>query len=214
MKKIDLFLFDLDGTLADTGRDIAAAVNYALGALNLRTLAPERILTYVGDGVGELIRRCLGPENEGLFDEVLFVFKEHYDRHLLDTTVLYPGVRESLDAFRNKRKAVLSNKGHHFVLKVLEGLGIRDFFDAVIGGDVFPYKKPDPRVVLPLLDRWGAPPDRTVMVGDGRNDILLAKETGILSCAFLNGLTRREDLLALGPDYTCEDMGELTRIFC
>ncbi len=214
MKKIDLFLFDLDGTLADTGRDIAAAVNYALGALNLRPLAPERILTYVGDGVGELIRRCLGPENEGIFDEVLFVFKEYYDRHLLDTTVLYPGVRESLAAFRNKRKAVLSNKGHHFVLKVLAGLGIRDFFDAVIGGDVFPYKKPDPRVVLPLLDRWGAPPDRTVMVGDGRNDILLAKETGILSCAFLNGLTRREDLLALGPDYTCEDMGELTRIFC
>ncbi|HOK06215.1 MAG TPA: HAD-IA family hydrolase [Syntrophales bacterium] len=214
MKKIDLFLFDLDGTLADTGRDIAAAVNYALGALNLRPLAPERILTYVGDGVGELIRRCLGPENEGIFDEVLFVFKEYYDRHLLDTTVLYPGVRESLAAFRNKRKAVLSNKGHHFVLKVLAGLGIRDFFDAVIGGDVFPYKKPDPRIVLPLLDRWGAPPDRTVMVGDGRNDILLAKETGILSCAFLNGLTRREDLLALGPDYTCEDMGELTRIFC
>lgn len=213
MKSIDLFIFDLDGTLADTGQDIAEAVNHALAILGLSPLEKVQILRYVGDGIGCLIRRCLGNAHAHLQDKALELFKNHYENHLLDNTVLYEGVRESLAYFQNKIKAVLSNKSHLFVVKVLEGLGIAHFFDVVIGGDVYPYRKPDARLIEPILTGFGVGRRDAVIVGDGCNDLLLARNAGIVSCAFLNGLTDREALLALEPDFTCENMGELTRLF-
>lgn len=213
MREVDLLIFDLDGTLAATGDDLAGAVNYTLRILGLGELDRQLILSYVGDGVQELIRRTLGPDRQEAFAAAMPVFLDYYGKHLLDRTVLYPGVRAALACFAGKRKVVISNKRQDFTVRIVEGLGIVGHFDDIVGGDLHPYKKPDARLATRYLERYGIIPARAAVVGDGPNDILLAKNAGMISCAFLNGLIDRSRLLPLQPDLTCEDMIELCRMF-
>ncbi|HOF05353.1 MAG TPA: HAD-IA family hydrolase [Syntrophales bacterium] len=214
MIKIDLFIFDLDGTLADTGSDIVAAVNYTLGTLGLSKLDDKKILGYVGDGVQELIKRSLGPDHRDAVTEALLLFRAYYREHMLDKTALYPGVQECLAHFTGKRKVVISNKKHEFTVAIVQALGIAGYFDDIVGGDFWPYMKPDARLAEYYLQKYEITRDKAVIVGDGHNDILLAKNAGIVGCAFLNGLVERERLLALKPDITCENLAELKDIFC
>jgi len=213
MRHVQLMVFDLDGTLAATGEDLAASVNYALAAQGLPCLSTDRVIGFVGDGLRELMVRALGPDEEWRLDTSLTLFAEHHDLHLLDHTALYPGVLTSLNFFRDKKKVVLTNKRWRFADKILRSLGIESYFDAVIGGDCHPYMKPDTRLIPPLLERFSTVPELTVMVGDGRNDVLLAKYTGLVSCAYLGGLTAPRTLLALDPDYVIESMSELPGLF-
>ncbi len=213
MKKVDLIVFDFDGTLVNTGDDLASAVNHTLSVLNIPLLAKETVLKFVGDGVVKLIERSLGNEHHHRFEEAFATFTEYYSEHLLDTTDLYPGVGDVLDYFKDVKKCVVTNKLYSFALKILQGLGIEGYFDDIIGMGSTPYKKPDPQLVYPLLNRYGIEKEKAVVVGDGKNDIILAKESGVASCAFLNGLSEREKLLRYEPDYTCENMAELKEIF-
>ena len=214
MKPIDLFIFDLDGTLADTARDLVESVNHTLNALAFPGLEAETIIGYVGDGTEALMLRSLGPERQERVREALTIFSAHHEEHLLDHTVLYPGVFSCLEHFRLKKKVVLSNKNQTFTERIVRALGIEDCFLKVMGGDAMPFMKPDARLLPPLLQTFAARPERTVIVGDGRNDILLAKNAGILSCACLRGLTKREILLDLQPDFACENLAELPNLFC
>jgi phosphoglycolate phosphatase len=214
MKPIDLMIFDLDGTLVTSGKDIAASVNYALETMGLPTVEERVILEFIGDGVKKLIERSLGKASHDRFEEALNLFSRHYDEHMLDTTILYPGVKEVLRHFHDKKKVILTNKRHRFAAALCDALQLTRSFDDILGADSTPYIKPDARLVGPLLERYHAHPDRTVVIGDGVNDILLARNAGLLSCAILNGLTSRETLLNLNPDDVCEYLSEITNIFC
>jgi phosphoglycolate phosphatase len=214
MKSVDLMIFDLDGTLVTSGQDIASSVNYTLTTLGLPAIEEAMILEFVGDGVKKLIERSLGPALHDRFEEALVLFSRHYEEHMLDTTTLYTGVIEVLRHFHDKKKVILTNKRHHFAATMSNALRLTQYFDDVIGADSTPYIKPDVRLADLILKRFQAHPGRTVVIGDGVNDIRLAKNAGLLSCAFLNGLTGRETLLNLEPDFSCEHLPEITRIFC
>lgn len=214
MKPVDLMIFDLDGTLVTSGRDIAASVNHTLKALGLSVIEEPLILEYIGDGVRKLIERSLGQASKDRFDEALAIFSRHYDDHMLDTTVLYPGVVETLRHFDGKKKIILTNKRHHFAAAMSDALRLTPFFDDVVGADSTPYIKPDARLADLILKTYQARPERTVVIGDGVNDVLLAENAGLLSCAFLNGLTARETLLDLKPDFRCDYLYEITDYFC
>lgn len=214
MKSVDLMIFDLDGTLVTSGRDIATSVNYTLVKMGQPMIEEEMILDFIGDGVQKLIERSLGPESRDRFEEALVLFSSHYNDHMLDTTTLYSGVVEVLRHFKDKKKVILTNKRHRFAAAMCDALQLTHFFDDIIGADSTPYIKPDARLASELLTRFNARPERTVMIGDGVNDILLAKNAGLLSCAFLNGLTGRKMLLSLNPDYICEVLPEITGLFC
>ena len=213
MKAVDLMVFDFDGTLVSSGEDIATSVNLMLRDIGLGTIEQEKIIGFVGDGVTKLIERALGEEHRDLFDRALSTFKALYAEHLLDTTGLYPGVREVLQHFRDKRKVVLTNKTYAFTMTIARALGLEAHFDDIIAGDSTPYFKPDPRLIQPLMVRFRASADRTAVIGDSTQDILLARSAGALSCAFLNGLAPRDTLLELKPDYTYEDINELKSYF-
>jgi phosphoglycolate phosphatase len=213
MKKVDFIVFDFDGTLVNTGDDITAAVNHTLGALNIPILKKETVIRFVGDGVRKLVKRSLGNENHGKLIEALEILRAYYAEHLLDTTDLYPGVRDVLEYYKDNKKAVVTNKPYSFTLDIARGLKIENYFDDIIGIDSFTYGKPDPRIVDMLLDRYHIGKEKAVVVGDGVNDIMLAKNSGVKSCALLNGYSQREDLLRLEPDYTCERIAELKKIF-
>jgi len=213
MKPVDLMVFDFDGTLVNSGDDIASSVNYALESLGLPVKERKEILGFIGDGVQKLIQRSLEPGSPDRFAEAMEIFSNHYMQHMLDTTTLCTSVREVLEHFHEKKKIIVTNKRMRFTVAMTDAMDITKYFDEIIGADSTPYRKPDPRLLLPLLEKYGAARERTVVIGDGVNDIILAKETGVLSCALVNGLTDRESLLYLEPDYICETAWELTALF-
>ncbi len=214
MKAVGLMIFDFDGTLVNTGNDLVNSVNHTLGKLSLPVLPGEKIISFIGDGVQKLMERSLGSFYPEYFDEAMQIFDSYYTKHLLDETEVYPGVEEVLRSFQNKRKVILTNKLYSFTVAITDALKLTNYFDEIIGADSRPYRKPDRRLVDPLLDSYGVPPERTVVVGDGINDVLLAKNAGFISCAFLNGLGSRGELLFLQPDYVCESLPEMMDFFC
>ncbi|MCX5853900.1 MAG: HAD-IA family hydrolase [Deltaproteobacteria bacterium] len=213
MKSVDLMVFDFDGTLVKSGGDIAASVNHALEMLGVPRKTPATIMRFIGDGVQKLIASSLGPEFGHCFHEAMEIFTIHYTEHMLDTTTLYESVIEVLRHFHEKKKIIVTNKRKSFTIKMADAFGITEHFEEIIGADSTPYKKPDPRLLHPVLERYRATPDRTIVIGDGVNDILLARHTGVFNCALLNGLTDRDVLLSLKPDFYCEDISELKNLF-
>lgn len=213
-KAIDLVMFDLDGTLADTGRDLANAVNHTRDYFNLQPLPDSLVLAHVGRGVEYLLKHALPEENQDHFRRIMGVFLQHYEQHLLDTTVLYPGVEGVLEHFRAKRRVVVSNKMYRLTLEVLRGLGVEKYFDAILGGDSAPEKKPHPALINRVLDRFQIAASDALMVGDGDTDIEAGKSAGVVTCGVTYGLGNKEALKAASPDFLIDDLAELARYFC
>lgn len=206
-------VFDLDGTLITSGPDIASAVNYTLETLGLPARAYHDIINWIGDGIHLLIERALGDENKELRPEALNLFSDYYERHMLDTTEPYQGIREVLNHFSQKRKIVLTNKRVFFAEEILEALALSRCFMEIIGADSNSSRKPDPGVLQPVIEKYALKKEMVVMIGDGINDLLLAKNTGVIGCAFLNGLTERSRLMDLSPDVIYENPEELIHLF-
>lgn len=213
MKKIDLMIFDFDGTLVSTGDDLAHSINFTLKALHLEQKPKKEIISFVGDGINKLIERVLGQDNFRFREEAMKIFTDYYDKHLLDSAALYPHVEEVLKNFKKKTKVILTNKRHKFTVKIAEGLKIEKYFTEIIGIDSLSFSKPDKRVIEYLLNKYVSSRANTLMIGDGVNDIIAAKNSGILSCAYLNGLGNRDDLLNKKADYYCEDILEINSLF-
>lgn len=209
---VELLIFDLDCTLANTKFDLATATNFALGRLGLPELPPETIYAYIGDGVQKIIERALTPKYSSLQGRALVLFSEHYIEHLLDHTHLYPHALETLEYFREKKKAVATNKNTTFTLKMLEGLGIKPYFDMILGGDSTEHTKPDPEPLEKILRDLQVPPSRAAMVGDSVGDVLAGQRAHMITCALTYGLGKREELIKAGPDHLLDDMWELTEI--
>jgi phosphoglycolate phosphatase len=213
MKKLELMIFDLDGTLIDSGKDLIDGVNGMLKSMGLQQKAAEEIKRYIGDGVVKLVERALGVPNLHRLEEALAVFSDYYGKHFLDNTVLCDGVEDVLRAFPKTPKVILTNKSSFFSLAIVRGLGIEKYFEEIIGADSMPFLKPDPRQIEYLLEKYRARRENTLMIGDGKNDILAAKNSGILSLALLNGLGDRRMLLELKADYYCETIREMVSLF-
>jgi len=212
-KAIDLIMFDLDGTLADTGRDLADAVNHTRAHFDLPALPDPLVYSHVGRGVEHLLKQSFPKQSSEHFQEVMQVFLTRYESHLLDATVLYPDVHEMLDYFRDKKKVVVSNKMHRLTVGVLRGLGVETLFDAILGGDSAMEKKPHPALLNDVLRRFDVPRDRAVIVGDGDTDMEAGKRAGIVTCGVTYGLGDREKLLAAQPDFIIDNLGELLNYF-
>ncbi len=213
MKKVDLMIFDFDGTIVDTGEDLVSSVNHTLASMRLDVRPHEEIIGFVGDGVKKLIERSLGEKHQDRLEEAMKIFGSHYEKHLLDKTVLYPQIEDVLKYFNHKMKVILTNKRYHLTVAIARGLHVDRYFMEIVGADSTPFLKPDRRPVDYLLEKYNVAPQKAVMIGDGANDIGVAKNAGIISCAYLNGLGGREKLLALGADYYCENLNEINSLF-
>jgi len=213
MKKPALFVFDLDGTLISSRADLAAAVNAALRHLGLPRLPQPVIESYVGDGIDMLLRRSLTEGHLNLFPEAKRVFSEYYSAHLLDDTDFLPEVHQTLLTLRkDSTLAVLTNKQETYAKKILEGLGVFSFFSEVAGEKDGRIPKPDPDRLKEIIRRCGADLEQTLMVGDGKNDILVAKAAGCRSCVIAVD-EKAHALSAFVPDVILPSMGKLPALF-
>lgn len=209
---VELLIFDLDGTLIESKWDIAASVNLTLAELGLPQRPLEEIFGFVGDGVKQLLRLAVGDNDRVSFADALRVFRGHYLAHCLDRTTFYPGVEDALTHFTDKRKAVATNKSIEYTQVILKGLGAHHF-QFVVGGDNGFGLKPEPGMLLHIMERLDVPRERTVLVGDSTNDINGGHNAGIRVCAVGYGMGNREKMAACRPDWFIERPEQLMEIF-
>ncbi|WP_050466591.1 phosphoglycolate phosphatase [Herbaspirillum chlorophenolicum] len=190
LNNIKAAIIDLDGTMLDTAGDFHVAVNRMRAELGLEPLAQKTIVNFVGKGTENLMRRVLAvdyaeDEAEQYFKQALDSYTEHYLAINGDFSALYPGVKEGLQAMKDKglRLACVTNKPVSFTLPLLDKKGLRGFFDVVYGGDSFPKKKPDPMPLLQVCKDFGLAPAQVVAIGDSSNDAQAARAAG---CRVLN----------------------------
>jgi len=206
---VRVLIFDLDGTLIDSGLDLAHSVNAALAESGRSALPHQTIFSYVGDGAGELIRRALGNgAGNAEVDRILTFFLNYYRAHMLDNTRLYPGVREGLEQLAGYSLAVLTNKPVRFSRAILEGLHVDQFFRFIYGGNSFERKKPDPMGVRTLLQDFGATPGEAMVVGDSDVDVRTARNAGTVACGVTYGLGSA-GLRDCPPDLLVDSLTEL-----
>ena len=211
-RSFNLFLFDLDGTLVSSGGDISAATNRVLVEKGLSPLPEERVIGFVGDGIEEMLRRSFAVHGEELPEDGLSIFRDYYFDHCVDATRPYPGVEEVLDRLSGAKKAIVSNKPQLFTEKIADRLGLSRRFDYVFGADGLGARKPSPEPLLAVMEMAGAGKEETVIVGDGRNDVLAGKAAGVATVAVSYGLTDPVLLVELEPDYLIDDFREILEI--
>lgn len=193
-------VFDLDGTLVDSRRDLAAAVNATRGELDLPPLSVVEVAAMVGEGARVLLRRALpAAVGSDAFESALALFLDLYYERCLDETTAYPGIAAALAALAPRLPlAVLTNKPERHSRRILAGLDLAAFFSVVIGGDTLPARKPDPLGVHSISRRWQTRPERLLLVGDSGIDAATAAAAGTPLALVSWGYGRPEELLGLG----------------
>ncbi|MEO5926174.1 MAG: HAD-IA family hydrolase [Bryobacteraceae bacterium] len=213
MKSAELLIFDLDGTLIDSKLDLVNSVNATRAWMSLEPLSVERISSYVGNGAPNLIKRALPDATDPQLEEALNYFFAYYKEHMLDATVLYPGVREALDELHaaNKAMAILTNKAVRFSQTLIQRLNLDAHFFRIYGGNSFPEKKPHPIGLQTLMQERNVAPERTVMIGDSAIDIQTARAAGTKAIGVDWGF-QPETLVTTPPDLLISDLRELSAL--
>jgi len=204
-------VFDLDGTLIDSKMDLVNGVNATLRELKREALPTDLVASYVGSGAPVLIRRALGgnPSEEELHRALAF-FLGHYEEHKLDHTRLYPGVAETLEQLKNLPMSVLTNKPVKISVRILEGLGVAQYFRSIYGGNSFETKKPDPLGAKQILNEFNVSAQEVAMVGDSEVDVQTARNAGMPS-VIVNFGFGTHDRAAHPADVYIDQFKELTK---
>ena len=192
---IQLVVFDLDGTLVDSRRDLADSANALIVELGGRPLPQDAIVEMIGEGARLLVRRALAASGlDPDTPDALPRFLELYDERLLAHTRPYEGVGAMLEAVAAGRElAILTNKPQRATERVLEGLELREFFGQIVGGDTPFGRKPDPVALAHLVTAAGATLSSTLLVGDSAIDLETARRGGVRVCLARYGFGFRLD---------------------
>jgi phosphoglycolate phosphatase len=221
MIHVTSMLFDLDGTLINSKTDLANSINLMLADLSRPPLDEAIVGGFVGDGVRVLVRRCLTatdpdhqPPEESLHEKGISLMHSHYADEMFRTTQLYPKVAETLALLSNKQKAIVTSKEVRFTKIILDHFDIARYFDAIVGGDTTPARKPDPRPVLEAVRLLGGSAADAVMIGDSENDINAGRGAGTRTCGVTFGFRTAEQLSLSEPDLIIDRFEQLTEVFC
>ena len=199
------FIFDLDGTLVDSRRDLATAVNLLRAHYGLPPLDVNTITGFVGNGPNKLAERSLKGIDYNIL-EALDMLGKFYSEHLLDHTQLYPGIENCLDTLSSQGFviAVATNKLQRFCGDILRHLGIMNYFDMVVGAGDIPLK-PAPDMLSHILEKTSSDPASSWIVGDNYTDLESGRRAGMQRCfakyGFGNPGTEPFDLEAVSPEH-------------
>jgi phosphoglycolate phosphatase len=203
------FLFDLDGTLADTLPDIAASCNHVRARFCLPPLLTTEVRGFVGDGALALLRRALASalpptptDADALLADALAAYLAHHEGQCTVHARLYPGARDLLQRLAASGHAlgVVTNKPARFAGPILRALGVERLLPVVVGGDTLPQRKPDPAPILHALRQLGGEAGDATMVGDGVQDLRAGKAAGLRTIGCLYGYGEPAALRAEGAD--------------
>lgn len=210
-------MIDLDGTLIDTAPDLIEAANRMLSDLRLPPRPADEITSFIGQGLRNLVARCVGPQvtaDAAAFAQAFAIYERHYAAVSGQLSAVYPGAREGLDSFRAQglRLACVTNKLAEFTLPLLARFGFKDDFDLVVSGDTTISKKPEPGPLLYACAEFGLPPTSVLMLGDSPNDTEAARRAGCPVACLPYGYREGLEVRELDCDVIVSTLAEAARL--
>ena len=218
----DLVMFDLDGTLIHTSPEIADAINDALRELGLPDITQEQVNSWIGRGTRDLLSQAIASgtgvpaetvRSAEAFVAQVAVFDKHYHQRCGTRSELFPQVRETLTALRERgiKLAIVTNKEARFTQPVLAFHQMQALFDEIISVDTFPVKKPDPVGLLHCMKRLGVAAERALFVGDSSIDVATARNAGVPVWALPYGYNLGKPVADSHPDRMIDDISALLK---
>lgn len=212
--EVDAIVWDLDGVLVDTEPDLKASFRAAAKAVGFGELTEEQVSNKIGGGAKKALESIFGDQKDRYAVEALAFFKDYYPKHSAVHSVLYPGVKETLEALHGTaRFAVATAKIKTATLEILETLGIAHYFDYVVTADDMTRMKPDPQSIQMVQERFNVPPEKVVMIGDMATDIQAAHAAGSTGIGVTYGYGDKDDIIAAGADFIVDCPKELPGLF-
>lgn len=216
IKKPQLVLIDVDGTLVDSVPDLAYCADQMMLQLGLPERGEVAVRQWVGNGVEKLVKRALvnnldGEPDNAVFEQALPIFWRLYENNICVRSCLYDGVIEGLDYLRGEgyRLGCVTNKARSFTMPLLEQIGIAAYFELAICGDDTPRKKPDPLPLLTAAEQLQIAPEQALMLGDSKSDVQAARAAGFQIICMSYGYNHGEDIRSYDPDAVIDSMAEL-----
>ncbi len=216
LKKPQMVLIDVDGTLVDSVPDLAFCVDEMMKQLGRPVQGEDKVREWVGNGVERLVRRALigqldGEPDETDFEKAYPIFMDLYAENTSKRSVLYPGVEEGIKYLKaaGYRLGCVTNKAAQFTIPLLKDLGIHDHFKIVVSGDTLPKKKPDPMPLLHVAEHLRVSPENAMMLGDSVSDVKAARAAGFQIVCMSYGYNHGVDIRDANPDAVIDSMTEL-----
>ena len=213
MTHIRNILFDVDGTLLDSKRDIAAAQLWTFHQLGIDTLKPEDIYPHIGKPLAETFAILLPKHLHDRIPGAATTYRDYYRAHAFDTTSLFPGVKETIATLNAMgiNLATATIKSTQTTERVLAHYGIAQYFSHIQGTDdgIF---KPDPSIINGILEKQRWERTETLMVGDTDKDVEVGRNAGVRTCGVTYGSFSREQIVAMKPDWTIDTLEQILDI--
>lgn len=216
LKKPQMILIDVDGTLVDSVPDLAYCVDEMMKQLGRPTYGEDEVRNWVGNGVERLVRRALigqldGEPEDADFAKAYPIFLDLYAQNTSKRSVLYPGIREGLNYLKDQgyQLGCVTNKAAQFTIPLLQDLGIHDDFEIIISGDTLPKKKPDPLPLLHGAEHFGVAPTNAMMIGDSQSDVKAARAADFQIICMSYGYNHGEDIRDYHPDAVMDSLVEI-----
>ena len=203
-------IFDVDGTLLDSKRDIAAAQHWVLEQLGVHAYSPEDIYPHIGKPLAEIFTALLPTQLHDRIPEAAEMSVSYYRPRALQTTTLFPGVKETIEILHLKgiNLATATTKSTETTRRLLAHFGIARFFRQLQGSDRSPFK-PDPFIINKIVTEQGWRKSETLMVGDAESDMNAGKNAGALTCGVTYGTLSRAHMEKLRPDFVIDSFPQL-----
>jgi len=221
-KHKELILFDLDGTLIDSVPDLALSLNLTLEKLGMQTYEENTIRSWVGNGAATIVKRALSGSveisediNEDLFNKALEIFLDFYKDNLTTSTRLYPNVKHTLQSLKQKGYilTIVTNKPYAFIEPILQDLKIGNLFSYCIGADSLDEKKPSAKPLFHVCAKFNKSIEKSIMIGDSKNDILAASNASMDSIAVTYGYNYDENIVKYNPNVVFDNFSSLNKVF-
>lgn len=210
---IDNILFDLDGTLTDSGLGITRSVAYALEKLGYKAPGYDELKKFIGPPLGDSFEMYYGFTPEQV-EEGLLLFREYFSEKGIFENKPYPGIDTLLATLKNNNKNLLvaTSKPEFFANKILDHFDLAQYFSTVVGSPMEGRGTPKNVIVSETLKAGNIDAGSSVMVGDRKHDIMGAQKNNVLSVGVEYGFGDFAELQAAGADYIANDIPHLTKI--
>ncbi len=219
LKRPQMVLIDVDGTLVDSVPDLAWCVDAMMRELGMSERGEARVRHWVGNGVERLVKRALidkldGEPGQALYEKALPIFQALYSENTSKRSCLYDGVTEALEFLKTTgvRMGCVTNKASQFTLPILRDLGVQDYFETVICGDEVARIKPDPLPLVTAAERLDTAVEDSMMLGDSMSDVKAARAAGFQIICMSYGYNHGEDIRDYNPDAVVDSMAEIKDI--
>jgi phosphoglycolate phosphatase len=211
---IDTVFFDLDGTLTDPKIGITASIQYALAKFDIPVPTQDELTWCIGPPLHASLKALLGTSDADA-DRAVGFYRERFGEVGLFENTLYDGIENVLTAVaaNGRRLFVATSKPHVFADRIIDHFGLRRHFGRVFGSELDGTRVQKTDLLRYALDETATDPQRAIMIGDRKHDMIGAANNGIGTVGVLYGYGSREELRDAGAMHLCSTPGEIPACF-